>query len=243
MSRFSSNERFSYRDKRTSQKRITKTILIILALFFSYQIFNAIGFSTIKVVGSSMYPSLEDGDLIIYRKYLFPSDKLLTKNYIKNGDVVLIETPYSKNKSVVFRSIDSIIGFITFQKVQLFNENFFWEKSMHFKRAILLPKDSLTNSEGINMITLKNNDYSMSEFESNKHDYDIIEPKNNDWNSTYPLGSNINNITISPGKVWVLSDNRLNNNDSRNWHQVDSSEIKGKALLCYWPIRNFGIIR
>ena len=49
-----------------------------------------------------------------------------------------------------------------------------------------------------------------------------------------------NTITVPPGTVYVLGDNRGNSDDSRFWGPVPERWIIGKAFAVYWPPRDLG---
>lgn len=47
-------------------------------------------------------------------------------------------------------------------------------------------------------------------------------------------------VTIGPGQVYVLGDNRGNSEDSRYFGPIQISSIIGKAWVTYWPLDDFG---
>jgi len=49
-------------------------------------------------------------------------------------------------------------------------------------------------------------------------------------------------VTLGPDQVYVMGDNRPNSNDSRSFGPLSIDRIVGKALLCYWPPRDWAII-
>jgi signal peptidase I len=44
-------------------------------------------------------------------------------------------------------------------------------------------------------------------------------------------------ITVPPGGVYVLGDNRANSDDSRNWGILPMRNVIGKAMVTLWPLR------
>lgn len=50
-------------------------------------------------------------------------------------------------------------------------------------------------------------------------------------------------ITVPPGQVFVLGDNRNNSSDSHNWGTLSKETIVGKAWISYWPPELWTIIR
>lgn len=62
-------------------------------------------------------------------------------------------------------------------------------------------------------------------------------------NQILPRRDNMAPVTVPPGKVFVLGDNRDQSRDSRFWGFVDKDTIHGKALVIYWSSVNFANIK
>ena len=54
----------------------------------------------------------------------------------------------------------------------------------------------------------------------------------------------VGEVTVEPGKIFVLGDNRNNSTDSRSNKvgQVDKRYIMGKAYVRVWPFNQFGLM-
>ncbi|GAB4463333.1 MAG: hypothetical protein OHK0029_31840 [Armatimonadaceae bacterium] len=50
-------------------------------------------------------------------------------------------------------------------------------------------------------------------------------------------------ITVEPGKVFVMGDNRNRSADSHAWGQLDKNRIVGKAVFVFWPPNRIGAIK
>jgi signal peptidase I len=55
-----------------------------------------------------------------------------------------------------------------------------------------------------------------------------------------PMRRDFPQLTIPPGTVFVLGDNRNDSSDSRSWGPLQIEDILGKAVLTYWPLSDLG---
>lgn len=49
-------------------------------------------------------------------------------------------------------------------------------------------------------------------------------------------------VTVEPGHLLVMGDNRPQSSDSRAWGFITNAEVIGKVFLRYWPLTSIGII-
>jgi signal peptidase I len=49
-------------------------------------------------------------------------------------------------------------------------------------------------------------------------------------------------ITVQPGSIFVLGDNRNNSSDSREWDELPLDRVIGQAWVSYWPQEYWGVI-
>jgi signal peptidase I len=49
-------------------------------------------------------------------------------------------------------------------------------------------------------------------------------------------------ITVQPGTIFVMGDNRSNSSDSREWDELPLDRVIGQAWVSYWPQEYWGMI-
>jgi signal peptidase I len=54
---------------------------------------------------------------------------------------------------------------------------------------------------------------------------------------------NCTSVTVPPGKLYVMGDNRNNSEDSRRFGPIDRSSVVGRAFVRIWPLSHTGWLR
>jgi signal peptidase I len=186
-------------------RELVETGLLALLVFLAVRA----SFQNFKVEGTSMYPTLEDGQFLIVNKLVYSEvnmDKL--GNFIpfvdggsnpernvfhgpERGDIVVLKDPRNPQTDLI-------------------------------KRVIGLPGETLEIADGKVYI----------------NDRLLDEPYiKQAWHDTK------SRVTIPPGEYFVMGDNRENSLDSRSSQVglVPKDLIIGKAMLSYWPSKQFGL--
>ena len=91
------------------------------------------------------------------------------------------------------------------------------------KRLIGMPGDKIEIKDGI---VFRNGEELQEDYVKNNEKYDGI-------------------FEVPEGKYFFLGDNRAHSDDSRYWEDpyIDKNDIEGKAVLKYYPIKDFEIIK
>lgn len=196
-------------------------ILVIVALAVSLVIKTFL-VQFFYIPSGSMENTLQINDRVAVNKVPFLSQS------IHRGDVVVFRDPANWLPEPYAQSQNSIIEKVKegFVLVGILPNP---AKQYLVKRVIGVAGDNIVAKDGV--ITI--NGKTTSEpyiFAGNK-------PSEMDFN-----------VTVPPGKVWVMGDHRGASADSR-YHQDDVnngfvpvSKITGRAFAVIWPVKNFGII-
>lgn len=197
----------------------TYTIVIAVAIAL---IIKGFIFDIVKVDGSSMFPTLVDGERLIVTKLGYKP---------KQGDIIILDSTY-ENREEYYDAVALDKGkeeLSFFEKLSLkmnMPENL--KKKYYVKRIIAMPGQTLDLVDGKVYIDGKQLDEPYYEGITASIDPAVEYP-----------------ITVEEDKVFVMGDNRTRSKDSRSSElgQVPYEAILGKSQVRIWPISSFGITR
>ena len=165
-----------------------------------------------KVDGSSMDPTLEDGQYLLGNRLVYlrvelgrlakivpfwTADEGSSRHAIhapKRGEVIVFEFPDSNPNNPKKDFVKRVVG-LPGETMRMFDGKVF------------------VNEEVLNEPYLSHKDH-----------------------------SNASKVTLGEGEYYVLGDNRTHSNDSRSWGAVPEANIRGKVWIVYWPAPGIQII-
>ena len=189
-------------------KEAIETALLALALLLALE-FSAQNY---RVEGSSMHPTMEEGDYLIVNK--------LTYTRVDGGlfDFSLPFTRPADASANAPPAHDFVFGQPKHGEIIIFHSPENRERDF-VKRVIGVPGDTLEIRNG--QVILNGEE--------------VAEPFVARQSST-----SHEEIRIPEGHYFVMGDNRRGSNDSRDWGLLPATDIIGKAWFRYWPAERWG---
>ncbi len=232
----------SYKDRRSHQKKRFRFVGVVILVLLIFLFFSSFVLQPWALESISMEPGYPEGVNLLVSPYIFISPENQLRRTPRRGDVVVIAPPYMEEPHWRFKILDPLLRLVTFQKARVRPaESLSWEGERFFKRVIGVPGDTLRMDDSVASVRNSENDYYISEFEMSGKGYDIKVPDLPEgWHEDMPLSGTMDEVVLGEGEYFVLGDNRSSSNDSRYWGPIDESEIRGRVLMTYWPLRNFG---
>lgn len=231
----------SFEDTRRRRSRILQVLKYVGLFFIIYEVFSAFALKTWVVSSTSMRPTLESGDRIVVGSSSYGvlnpfNGRRASFKAPRRGDIVLVGLPSSKERSWHQRLFDSLLRFLTFQRL---GQPGFEDPLDNpvLKRIVAGPGDSVMMDGFIVYVKSSGTSHYLTEYEVSGADYDIQSGQPvKDWGKDMPLSGTMAPVDLGPGEYFVVGDNRFSSADSRFFGPVDSGLVMGKVLFRYWPL-------
>lgn len=224
-------EVFSYSLKKERQRRIVSLIVFCICLYIFINLVITYLIYPVYQYSCSMIPDVPEKSLVMVSP--------VVKNY-ERGDVVLLEAR-NKTDAVFFkRQADRLVRFFTAQKISIFEKTELPASKVHLRRVVGMPGDTIYMRDYVLYVKPAGEKHFLTEFEIVNRPYNVtffVPPA--DWDTGIGVKGSFDERTLGYNEYFVLADNRKSSDDSRLWGTVQKSEIKAKALTCYFPFKSF----
>lgn len=160
-----------------------------------------------SIPSASMFPQLEVGDRVVVSKLAY---ELHEPN---RGDIVVFDCPPGAGcptgrdaSSLPARWVGAILEGVGLRQPST---------EEYIKRVVALPGETVEGSDGEVYVDGQR----------------LVEPYLTPGVST----SDFDPVTVGPGELWVMGDNRSNSSDSRVFGTIEADTVVGRATLRVWP--------
>jgi signal peptidase I len=243
---FDKKRKFSYREQKHQRYRLLRTGFWVFALYILYNALTAFCFSIWTLENDTMRSDtaqggLSAGDRLICVSYALP----LLFGELRSGDgdipfkrggIVLVDTG-RVHASRGGKILDGLVRFFTAQRVSVFNN----EEHLFIKRIIGLPGDEISMTNFVLRVKPRGASHTLTEFElADKPYYPVIPHVPALWDESIPFSPNMDRILLDENECFVISDDRINTNDSRTWGPVSADSIIAGAVFRFWPLTRMG---
>lgn len=220
---------YSFQMKKAKKRKLIFISFFIIFVFILINILLKFLIQPVRQTSVSMLPDIKENSLIL----ISPLDV-----NPKRGDVFLLKPKVEKKDSL----LNMIVTFFTGQQISLNQDNDFPETKSHLRRVVGMPGDTIYMSDYVLYIKPKGEKHFLTEFELIDKTYNVtLYSTLSGWDDEIGVKGSFDRFELGPDEYFLLGDNRTSCLDSRLWGPVLSSELKGRALLCYFPIDGFKI--
>jgi signal peptidase I len=192
-------------NERTRRAVVETALLVGLAIVIAVLLRTFVA-QAFRIPSASMEPQLMVGDRVVVSRLAYDAHDP------RRGDIVVFDCPPAvgcPNRSddgVPMTAIKTVAEALLLRQPEI--EEF-------IKRVIALPGETVSGHDGHVYVDGRR----------------LVEPYLPEGTITTDFGP----VTVEPGKLWVMGDNRGNSADSRVFGQIEQDTIVGRAILRVWP--------
>ncbi len=233
----------SFKPQNKFKTKVSRTIKLIILLFFVYQFLSVFILSSFIVNTSAMEPGIVKGQRILSAPVISGASLNLFNINIpgfkepERGDIVLVRPGNSKDLPWYIKLTDPVIRFFTLQKKSLdknIGQN--WNNQLAVKRIIGIPGDTIKMTDYRFLIKTIEQTGFVTEENIIKNEYSINLPqKISGLKSSFPFSGSMTEIKLTENQYFVANDNRSVSYDSRLYGPISRNDILGPVILKYKP--------
>lgn len=225
-------EQYSYQARKAKQRKILSILFLFIFIFVSANLVNNYLLFSVKQSSISMSPDVPEKSIIMVTPICPRIDR---------GDVILLnpKADYKEQMNFFDKCWEIIYSFFTFKQISTVNINKFPCSQYNLRRVVCVPGDTFYMRDYVLYVKPKGEKHFLTEFELTDKKYNVVfsaVPSN--WDSEIGVKGYFNEITLNDGEYFVLGDNRKSCDDSRLFGAITKDDIRGKALICYFPFTN-----
>jgi signal peptidase I len=205
--------------KQQVKRELMEFLKLVFYFLLVFTVVRWYGVESYEIDGPSMEPTLQHGDRILVFKLphvLSQFSPFHGLQALKPNDIVVFQSPDTPDKRYVKRVI---------------------AKGAHAPALNTVDakqrEDGQPDADGVRV------EYSRGDLFINRHRVEepYVPEYANQRRESY------GEVVLGSGQYYVLGDNRDNSKDSRSFGPVDDRRIVGKAVLRFWPLSKFSLVR
>ena len=221
---------YSYELKKQNKRKILSIIVYLVLIYFILNIIFAFLIFPVKQTSNSMIPDFSEGSISFVTK-ICPS--------LKRGDVIILKNRTSKERHFYEKIWHNVSSFFTAQQYDSYVNEYYPGTNYQLRRVVGMPGDEIYMKDYVLYVKPAGEKHFLTEFELSEKPYNLtfITPPAQ-WNGSVGVKGSFEPIIIGPDEYFVLGDNRISISDSRLWGSIPKSEILGRIILRYFPVKS-----
>lgn len=241
-------KRRSYAEAVQGRRKAARRIGLVLIVFVGYEVLSGLFLSAYSMQSEAMSPTVLPGQRLLASPLTFGPLTLFGKlpglERPERGEIVVVRPNYAAREGFWGMLSDAFVRFVTFQLVSPARSAPDGALSAPILlRVVGLPGDRIKMDDFVFKVKAAGSEQFLTEFELSTKSYDIAHvapPKS--WNPDLPGSGHMDERVLGKDEYFLAGDNRSSSSDSRLWGSARPDRFLAKALLRYWPPKNFGAL-